>query len=158
MNNYDKYTHLMPSHVVAQNEKKARRTAIMFNVLGSVIGGACVYFSIIVWLGEIMPIWICEEEVVGLRNKLVNEIIDDKYATINGKKVGVHDLLEYADIDDLFNITAMLFVNKDDALDHAVDILKQRFDVLFDDIALSAHLINEREEDIAERHYQDVEG
>lgn len=158
MNNYDKYTHLMPSHVVAQNEKKARRTAIMFNVLGSVIGGACVYFSIIVWLGQIMPIWICEEEVVDLRNKLVNEIIDDKYATINGKKVGVHDLLEYADIDDLFNITAMLFVNKDDALDHAVDILKQRFDVLFDDIALSAHLINEREEDIAERHYQDVEG
>ena len=105
-----------------------------------------------------MPILICEEEVVDLRNKLVNEIIDDKYATINGKKVGVHDLLEYADIDDLFNITAMLFVNKDDALDHAVDILKQRFDVLFDDIALSAHLINEREEGAAEgeaeRHSQ----
>tara|TARA_R110000737_G_scaffold310979_1_gene319824 strand:+ start:975 stop:1130 length:156 start_codon:yes stop_codon:yes gene_type:complete len=51
MNNYDKYVHLMPSHVVAQNEKKARRTTIMFIVLGSVIGGACVYFSIIVWLG-----------------------------------------------------------------------------------------------------------
>ena len=54
MNNYDKYVHLMPSHVVAQNEKKARRTTIMFIVLGSVIGGACVYFSIIVWLGQIM--------------------------------------------------------------------------------------------------------
>jgi hypothetical protein len=51
MNNYDKYTHLMPSYVVEQNKKKAGRTTIMFNVLGSVIGGACVYFSIIVWLG-----------------------------------------------------------------------------------------------------------
>lgn len=101
-----------------------------------------------------MPIWICEEEVFDLRNKLVNDIIDDKYATINGKKVGVHDLLEDADTDDLFNITAMLFVNKDDALDHAVDILKQRFDVLFDDILLGAHLINEREEGAAERHSQ----
>ena len=51
MNDYDKYTHLMPSYVVAQKEKKARITAIMFNIIGSVIGGACIYYSIIVWLG-----------------------------------------------------------------------------------------------------------
>ena len=56
-----------------------------------------------------MAIWICEEEIASLRSKLVNEIIDDKYATINGQKFGVHDLLEDADTDDLFNITAMLF-------------------------------------------------
>tara|TARA_R110000851_G_scaffold301250_1_gene457607 strand:- start:603 stop:941 length:339 start_codon:yes stop_codon:yes gene_type:complete len=104
-----------------------------------------------------MPIWICEEEVADLRNRLLNEIIYDKYATINGKKVGVHDLLEDADTGDLFNGFAMLFINKDDALDYAVDILKKRFDVLFDDIALGAHLINEREEDAAERHSQEAD-
>tara|TARA_R110000822_G_scaffold188438_1_gene327514 strand:- start:452 stop:607 length:156 start_codon:yes stop_codon:yes gene_type:complete len=50
MNNYDKYTHLMPSYVVAQKEKKARRRAILFNIGFSVFGGACICYSVIVWL------------------------------------------------------------------------------------------------------------
>ena len=49
------YKYLVSSPAVKRLERKDRMTAIAINVIGSVIGGAGVYFSIIVWLGEFMP-------------------------------------------------------------------------------------------------------
>ena len=161
MNNYDDYVHLMPSYVVEQNKKKARRTAIMFNVLGFVIAVTCAYFFIDGILGQIMgkfkaPIRISEDAIAECREKLVNELCYKPFnVTINDKFVHFHDMFEDAEVEDLFNIAVMLFVDKDDAHDHAVEILKKRFDILFSDAEIEAHLINEIEEDAAERHSQE---
>ena len=162
MNDYDKYTHLMPSYVVAQNEKKARRTAIMFNITGSVIGGACIYYSIIVWLGQIMgkfkaPIHFGEDIIAEYREALSSEITDSLRVTISGKTVHIHELLEDADHEDMANVISMLLVDAEDAYKHASDVLKCRFDALFDDADIEAHIINEIEEDAAERHSQEVD-
>tara|TARA_R110000822_G_scaffold9145_1_gene35684 strand:+ start:308 stop:454 length:147 start_codon:yes stop_codon:yes gene_type:complete len=45
------YKYLVSSPEVKRLERKDFMTKAVWNVIGSVIGGACVYYSIIVWLG-----------------------------------------------------------------------------------------------------------
>jgi hypothetical protein len=99
---------------------------------------------------------VSEDAIDECRLELASSIIDGKYATINGKKVYKHNLLEDADPEDLANITLMLFADKDDALDHAVEILKQRFDVMFDDAEIAEHILDERKDLALERHLEEA--
>jgi hypothetical protein len=99
---------------------------------------------------------VSEDAIDECREELLASIIEDGYVIINGKKVHNFDLLEDADDEDLANITLMLLVDKDDALDHAVEILTQRFDVMFDDAEIAEHIIDERKDLALERHLEEA--
>lgn len=51
MNDFDQYTHLIPSILVSENKKKFRRNAIMCIVSVISVYLAFVYFSINFWFG-----------------------------------------------------------------------------------------------------------
>jgi hypothetical protein len=102
-----------------------------------------------------MTIEISEDAIAACCEKLAGEIIDNTYTTINGKRVSIHDLLEDADPEDLANIAAMLLVDKDNAYDHDVGIIKRRFYALFSDAEIEAHLMAEAEDLALERHLEE---
>ena len=86
---------------------------------------------------------LSEQDIIDGRSDLSDDIIETSYTIINGKKVTVHDLLEDADTEDMANIIAMLLVDKDNAYGHAVDVLKQRFNIMFEDGEIEDHLVDE---------------
>ena len=45
------YKYLVSSPEVKRLERKDFMTKAAWGIIGSVIGGACVYYSVIVWLG-----------------------------------------------------------------------------------------------------------
>tara|TARA_R110000782_G_scaffold33916_1_gene81418 strand:+ start:224 stop:577 length:354 start_codon:yes stop_codon:yes gene_type:complete len=103
------------------------------------------------------PIHFGEDIIAEYREALSSEITDSLRVTISGKTVHIHELLEDADHEDMANVISMLLVDAEDAYKHASDVLKCRFDALFDDADIEAHIINEIEEDAAERHSQEVD-
>ena len=99
---------------------------------------------------------VSEESLMECKLSLVNEIIYDKYATINGQRVYVYDLIEDAEQDYKDDILLMLLVDKDDAYGCLIEVLEKRFSEVFSDAEIEAHIISEREDLALERHLEEA--
>jgi hypothetical protein len=99
---------------------------------------------------------VSEDSLMKCKLSLVNEIIYDKYANINGQRVYPFDLFEKAEQEDKDNIILMLLADKDDAYYHAIEILKKRFSEVLSDAEIEAHIISEREDLALERHLEEA--
>ena len=99
---------------------------------------------------------VSEDSLMKCKLSLINEIIDDKSAHINGQRVYRFDLIEDAEQEDKDNIILMLLVDKDNAYYHTIEILKKRFGEMFSDAEIEAHIISEREDLALERHLEEA--
>ena len=97
------YKYLVSSPEVKRLERKDFMTNAAWDIIGSVIGGACVYYSVIVWLGQIMPIIISKDAISECRDHLLAELIVTGDVVVNSYKYTVQDLLDMMVAEDKVN-------------------------------------------------------
>jgi hypothetical protein len=96
-----------------------------------------------------------EDSITECREALINELLDDSYVRISGKLTNKCNILEDADDEDLSDIVLLLLVDKDLAQEKAKELIKNRFNILYDDSEIEQHLINEAEDNLLEQHLAD---
>jgi hypothetical protein len=96
-----------------------------------------------------------EDSITECREALINELLDDSYVRISGKLTNKCNILEDADDEDLSDIVLLLLVDKDLAQEKAKELIKNRFNILYDDSEIEQHLIDEAEDNLLEQHLAD---
>jgi hypothetical protein len=96
-----------------------------------------------------------EDSITECREALINELLDDSYVRISGKLTNKCNILEDADDEDLSDIVLLLLVDKDLAQEKAKELIKNRFNILYDDSEIEKHLIDEAEDNLLEQHLAD---
>jgi hypothetical protein len=96
-----------------------------------------------------------EDSITECREALIDELLDDSYVRISGKLTNKCNILEDADDEDLSDIVLLLLVDKDLAQEKAKELIKNRFNILYDDSEIEKHLIDEAEDNLLEQHLAD---